>query len=193
MGITSGCTSSIAVSNVTVIITPTLTTSNDVTIFNGEQTVLSVSGNASIYSWTPSTNLSCSTCTNPIASPKTTIQYCVRGAQQTCTTSACVTVNVEAACFTNTDYSTPNAFTPNNDGNNDTYNLLGWKECITVFYIAIYDRWGEKVFDSDDVTFNWDGTYRGKLLDPAVYVYYIKAEAIRAGSIYKKGNITLIR
>ena len=81
----------------------------------------------------------------------------------------------------------------NGDGVNDEFCLKGWGECATTFYIAIYDRWGEKVFDSEDPDFCWDGKYLGVVMNTAVFVYYIKAEMINAGSITKKGNITLLK
>ena len=96
-------------------------------------------------------------------------------------------------CYSNTDYTTPNAFTPNGDDANDEFCLQGWSDCTVSFYVAIFDRWGEKVFDSHDPGFCWDGTYLGLPLNTAVFVYYIKADVLKIGTITKKGNITLIR
>ncbi|MFY9309532.1 MAG: gliding motility-associated C-terminal domain-containing protein [Bacteroidia bacterium] len=87
----------------------------------------------------------------------------------------------------------PNAFSPNNDGHNDLFILQGWKKRITEFSIIIYNRWGEKVFESDDPERGWDGTYNGKLMDAGVFVYYINATLINGEKIIKKGNISLIR
>ena len=87
----------------------------------------------------------------------------------------------------------PNAFTPNGDGVNDFIEVYGNKEEFTYLSVDIYDRWGEKVFESTDAGFKWDGTYRGTPLPPGVYVYML-AITFRSGqSISNKGGITLIR
>ena len=56
----------------------------------------------------------------------------------------------------------------------------------------IFDRWGEKVFETTDPTSCWNGTYKGRLLDPAVFVYYAKVTFNGGVSVDKKGNVTLI-
>jgi gliding motility-associated-like protein len=66
---------------------------------------------------------------------------------------------------------------------------MGVKELT--FYI--YDRWGEKVFESTDPANGWDGTYKNKPMNSAVYVYYLKAVLIDGNTVDKKGNITLVR
>ncbi|MES2284987.1 MAG: gliding motility-associated C-terminal domain-containing protein [Bacteroidota bacterium] len=91
------------------------------------------------------------------------------------------------------ELTTPNAFSPNNDGRSDLFILQGWEKCITSFYFAIFNRWGEKVFETENIAEGWDGTYKGKPLDPAVFVYYIKAKDLTGEEVNKKGNISLIR
>jgi gliding motility-associated-like protein len=57
----------------------------------------------------------------------------------------------------------------------------------------IYNRWGQKMFETSDPKVGWDGTFRGKQLPPDVYGFYLLANCID-GSIYRKqGNVTLIR
>jgi gliding motility-associated-like protein len=96
-------------------------------------------------------------------------------------------------CFSNNTYDVPNAFSLNGDGQNDEFCLKGWNGCMNSFEIKIYNRWGEKVYESIDPDFCWNGVYQGRLLDPAVFLYYIKATTTFSESITKKGNITLIR
>ena len=57
----------------------------------------------------------------------------------------------------------------------------------------LYDRWGEKVFETHDVNVGWDGTYKGKPVDPAVYAYYVELTTGDDKKIVQKGDITLIR
>ena len=85
----------------------------------------------------------------------------------------------------------PNAFTPNDDGENDVLYLRG--KNLSDLYLAIYDRWGELVFETQDQEIGWDGTYKGKLAEPAVFVYYLEAECIDGQEYFKKGNVSLIR
>ncbi len=88
----------------------------------------------------------------------------------------------------------PNAFTPNGDGNNDIiYAQSSIIDDTEEFILRIYNRWGEKVFETNDITQGWDGTWRGKKLDPDVYDYYMEGFCVDGQSFLIQGNITLIR
>jgi gliding motility-associated-like protein len=87
-------------------------------------------------------------------------------------------------------YGFPNAFTPNQDGLNDEY-IPNMDECTEIKVFAIYDRWGEKVFETNQQK-GWNGFYKGKPAPLSVYLYY--AELITPWGIkIHKGNFTLIR
>ena len=88
----------------------------------------------------------------------------------------------------------PNAFTPNGDGNNDYFSVYGEKEDWKEFSIKVFDRWGEKVFESGDENFQWDGKYKGRLMDPQVFVWEIHLTYLNnhTDKLYK-GSVTLIR
>jgi gliding motility-associated-like protein len=73
----------------------------------------------------------------------------------------------------------PNAFTPNGDGNNDYFEIFGNLFAINTLNVKVFDRLGNKVFESNEIHFKWDGTYKDKILTPAVFVYVVKA------SLYK--------
>jgi gliding motility-associated-like protein len=85
-------------------------------------------------------------------------------------------------------------FTPNNDGNNDFFEVFGNKEAWKQFNVEVFNRWGEKVYDSDDMNFKWDGIYKGVAAPPAVYVYVIHITYLDnyTDKIYK-GSVTLVR
>lgn len=85
----------------------------------------------------------------------------------------------------------PNAFTPNGDGENDVLYVRGRN--ITDLYFAIFNRWGEKVFETTDQTKGWDGNFRDRSSDPAVFDYYLKYECEGGVKYFQKGNVTLIR
>lgn len=151
---------------------------------------LTASG-AMTYSWTVGTALTCSACPMPVVSPTETTQYCVDAANLACVTSSCIDVFVDLKV--NHNSSLPNAFTPNGDGVNDKFCLQGWDACNKEFNITIFNRWGEKVFESNDPSFCWDGVYKGQLLSSDVFVYSVTATYKDNSQEVKKGNITLIR
>jgi gliding motility-associated-like protein len=57
----------------------------------------------------------------------------------------------------------------------------------------IFNRWGETVFESFDRATGWDGTFRGKKLDPDVYDYYLEVTCIGGDEDIVKGNITVLK
>lgn len=186
----TGCTAAAtSTASIVVLPLPTLTVSPGINIYPGANTTLSVSGGPS-YTWTPSSYLSCVNCDQPVASPPDNIQYCVASQLNGCVATKCIDITV--TCEIGYDHSVPNAFTPNGDGHNDAFCLQGFTDCITNFSVMIFDRWGEKVFESNDPSFCWDGVYKGQLMNAAVFVYVIKATK-KKEQINKKGNITLIR
>ncbi|NSW45331.1 MAG: gliding motility-associated C-terminal domain-containing protein [Bacteroidales bacterium] len=167
---------------------PTLTLTHDTTIIIGMSLPLQVSG-AHTYIWTPVTYLSCTSCNNPNTRPSETIEYCVEGINTFgCSDTACVVVTVDKECG---ETFVPSAFSPNGDGNNDILYVRG--KCIKSMNFTIFNRWGEKVFESYDPDNGWDGTFRGKELDTGVFVYVLKAEYYNGVIINQKGNITLVR
>ncbi len=85
----------------------------------------------------------------------------------------------------------PTGFTPNNDGANDILYIRS--NFITEVYLTIYDRWGEKLFETNDIKKGWDGIFKGKLLDQGVYGYYMTFKCNNGEESFKKGNITLMR
>jgi gliding motility-associated-like protein len=86
----------------------------------------------------------------------------------------------------------PNTFTPNNDGFNDVFKVRGPQ--FESFYFAVYNRWGQLVFETTDITQGWDGIYNGKLADPGVFGYYARMKCnADSEEVFKKGNVTLIR
>lgn len=85
----------------------------------------------------------------------------------------------------------PTGFTPNNDGANDILYIRS--NFVTEVYLTIYDRWGEKLFETNDINKGWDGMFKGKLLDQGVYGYYLTYTCNNGEQSFKKGNITLMR
>ena len=84
----------------------------------------------------------------------------------------------------------PNAFTPNGDGTNDTFGAKG--DGIIEFNIQIFNRWGELVFESNDINKQWDGIYKGEKAETGAYAYSITAVGEKTNQINKSGSVTLI-
>ncbi|MBK9192482.1 MAG: gliding motility-associated C-terminal domain-containing protein [Crocinitomicaceae bacterium] len=167
---------------------PVLTISSDTTILNGGEASLWVNGGVS-YLWTPFTDLSCDDCANPIADPLDTTVYCVTAADiNGCQATACTTVRVEIICG---QIFVPNAFSPNFDDENDI--LCVYNNCMESMTFAVYDRWGEKVFETSSMNVCWDGTFREKPMSTGIYVYKLEGTLITGTKVSQSGNVTLVR
>jgi len=83
------------------------------------------------------------------------------------------------------------AFSPNGDGSNDVLFVRG--NGVVELDFFVYNRWGEKVFESHNVNYGWDGTFKGKLLNSEVFVYYVHAVSRQGVEIEMKGDVSLIR
>jgi gliding motility-associated-like protein len=92
-------------------------------------------------------------------------------------------------CFLSHIYL-PNVFSPNGDGQNDILFVRG--EGIQFLDFVIYNRWGQKVFETNSQNTGWDGTFKGKLCDPGVFAYYVKASFFNGNEVIQNGSITLV-
>lgn len=165
---------------------------DDDTIYLDQTTVLHVIPGYKDYEWIIPNELSCVFCTDPIAKPERPTLYKVKAKNADgCEGEAIVRVFVILPKCDETDVYIPNAFSPNGDSNNDVFRIQS--NFIDKVEMSIYDRWGEKVFETKDKNTWWDGTYKGKLLPPDVYGYYFKVKCKGDLNYFKKGNVTLIR
>ncbi len=182
---------------ITVNTTPTAGVSPDITITQGTSTTIVATGGGT-YLWNDGS-------TTPLitVSPNQTTQYCVTVSNGICTDSVCMRVIVDMVCG---ELFVPNAFSPNNDLSNDRFRVkVGNIACVQDVQLVVFDRWGEKVFEAtapqfacsdnpSDNTAGWDGTYNGKALDNAVFVYYLTIKLSNSTDVIKqKGNVSLIR
>jgi gliding motility-associated-like protein len=85
----------------------------------------------------------------------------------------------------------PDAFSPNNDGQNDELEV--YSNFLESIELRIFNRWGEQVYSTTDINFKWDGTYKGKELTPDVYGYYMRVVCTPNKPYFRKGNITLFK
>lgn len=85
----------------------------------------------------------------------------------------------------------PNAFTPNGDGLNDVFGAAG--EGISEFTMQVFNRWGNLVFETNDMRRQWDGTYKGEKAELGVYVYQVMAKGPKSYMIKRQGSVTLVQ
>ncbi|MFZ5551909.1 MAG: gliding motility-associated C-terminal domain-containing protein [Bacteroidota bacterium] len=161
---------------------------SDVTIEQGDSIQISATGGVS-YVWSPATGLSCTNCQSPYASPTTTTTYYVTGTDASgCVGTDSITVYVDLPCG---KIFVPNAFSPNGDYANDKLCVMGG--CIIELNFQIFDRWGEKVFETTSTNICWDGTLRDKPMNGAVFFYYLSAVLDNGETVVQSGNISLIK
>lgn len=181
----NGCT---ATTTLTAVNTPgpTASAGADVTIVSGTSATLTATGGGT-YLWNTGETTSSIT-----VSPTTTTDYCVTVTDGNgCTESACVRVTVDIMCG---ELFVPNAFSPNGDLNNDVFRVKIDPSCVLEMSLSVYDRWGEKIIELTDPTQFWDGTFKGKQLDNAVFVYYLNITLTNSSEeIKKSGNVSLIK
>ena len=180
-------------SNFSVIVTVNplpilnLTKSNDINCAQNTAK-LNVSG-AAQYIWDAASSLNSLVIPNPLASPIITTEYIVTGIDS----NGCINKNKIAVLVSldNNKFDLPNAFTPNGDGKNDCFGLKNFGTSQKIYFI-IYSRWGEKMFETDNVNTCWNGRYKGQIVEAGNYVYFVRAKTA-CGEIVRKGNVILIR
>ncbi len=144
------------------------------------------------YQWLPDTSLNDLNIYNPIATPAESTSYFLNYTNQFgCESQAEVRVLVFVPQCDEPYVFFPTAFSPNGDGENETLRLYG--NPIDEAYWAIFNRWGEKVFETNDLNGEWDGTYKGKALSPDVFGYFLQVKCIDGQELFKKGNVTILR
>jgi len=147
-----------------------------------------------LVSWLPTIGLNCNDCIDPIVLTydhyteyTATVSY-EGGDGELCTANSNTIIVVE----NNLELFIPNAFTPGSfDDMNNVFEVFG--EGIEYVTMQIFNRWGEKIFESSNQRVSWDGTFKGELQNPGVYTYYVNVEYLDGKVIDRKGSITLIR
>jgi gliding motility-associated-like protein len=147
---------------------------------------------ATSYSWTPTYGLSCDTCPDPLfipVDPDTvrTVYTLTATYYNGCTVSASDTLLARTYNLV----AIPDAFSPNGDGVNDIFYIPAWS--VREFHITIYNRWGVKVFETDDIHAGWDGTYRGAPQPSEVYPFFFTVSHFDGKTESHEGTVTLFR
>lgn len=166
---------------------------DDSVVFGGESTTLHVTPipNAG-FSWTPRTGVASPTDSTTLVTVLDTTTYYITVTDSIgCTHTDSVKVcGIEVDCGEGNIFI-PNVFTPNGDGINDELCFRG--EWVKEFHIAIFNRWGELLYESNDLSQCWDGRYKDNWCQPGVYTYtcHVRCEADKVSEF--KGDVTIIR
>ncbi|HEX8516404.1 MAG TPA: PKD domain-containing protein [Bacteroidia bacterium] len=164
----------------------------DTTIVLGDSAMLPISNadGTILFTWTPPDGLSCLQCSNPSARPLEEMTYMLYAEDIFGCTNATYYFNIDI--HPEIFVELPTTFTPNGDGVNDVIYVKGWgiKELQS---FQIYNRWGELVFESNDLVLGWDGFYKGILQNNDVYVYKVRAMSWSDQELSKEGHINLMR
>ncbi len=141
--------------------------------------------------WEPSAIFSCDTCLSTIALPtKSTTVEVTFAHRSGCTYGSRFLISLRKA----SDFYVPNVFSPNGDGINDFWSFVPPGGIERFEEVLIFDRWGNQLADWKDVpNVAWDGTFRGKALNPAVFAYYIRFFDSSGERVEKIGDVTLVR
>lgn len=175
---------------------PTVDAGPDQRVLAGSEVQLQAVGtDIATLEWWPNESLSCADCPNPVTTMTVNTTFHVDVASSHgCRASD--TTRVIIYCD-NSMVFIPNSFTPNGDGKNDVFYPRG-QGLKVIKTFRIYNRWGELLFEKDNFNLNdeqygWDGSYKGDIPKPDVYVYLIEAVCYTGDDVFIKGDVTIIR
>lgn len=188
---TNACVSDAVIKNINVIASPKRQ-AWDTTIYVGETATLNSDlGSDYSYKWTPLTHLSCGNCPAPVSSSTANIIYSVQ-------------ITDYLNCFIDTNtfrvivkpsyvVEVPGAFTPNGDGVNDIIYAVGMG-IKKLNYFRVYNRWGQLLFETNDIKQGWDGKHNDVPQNMETYVYQVSVQYyLNDKTEEKTGTFKLLR
>ncbi len=173
----------------TTIVSPGMTRS-DTTIRFGMEVDLKGTG-AFSYEWSPPYMISNLHSANTTVYPHQTNMYILTGCNSRgCCSNDTINVVVIDDCG---EMFVPNAFSPNgrDDAENETLKVYGY--CLESLTFQVFNRWGQKVWETTDQSIGWDGTFHGEPLNTGVFVYRLEGKDFKGKGYSLKGNVSLIR
>lgn len=172
--------------DITVFATPTVDAGSDKTILTGGEITLdaTATGKNLTYKWSPSTGLNQDDILNPTASPTKDIVYTLTATSD----EGCILAD-EVAVKVLEFPEIPNAFTPNGDGVNDTWNIK-YLDSYPSSTVKVFNRYGKEVFFSAQKYVPWDGKQNGQYLPEGMYYYMITANG---GELKYSGSLLLVK
>lgn len=174
--------------DITVYPEPFVIANPDQTIIIGTDATLSASGDPGDFYWSPIDDVDCPTCQFTTADPiQSTTYYVTLTDTNGCSATDSTVVFVEVV----EAVGVPSAFSPNGNGNNDMLFVEG--SGIESMIFQVFNRYGQKVFETDNMEQGWDGTLNGKELNPGVFTYVLRYKYYAKETQMLTGTITLIK
>ena len=190
---TTNCRGDEIVANATVYVElPPTVSIIDEEVNGTDSTKLSAQADKSLETllWSGS-GVNCPDCETITVDPNSTSIYILVGASENgCKDSDDFTIERQENCVSGLPL-VANIIMPDGDGYND-YLELQYEEIVSIEVLRVYNRWGELIFETHDMNNKWDGTFRGKLVNPGVYVYYVSGQCPNQEKFFRKGNVTLL-
>ena len=154
---------------------------------NGSTNIYNSPDTNIVYIWNPSYSLTVQNTSNPVAQPVQTTTYTLSASNYYCTQHNEMTITVEGS-----DLTIPERFSPNNDGVNDVFEIVGIEQYPNCF-MRIYDRWGQEIYQKIAYSYEnaWDGKGISRDVTPGVYFYVLELRDENDQII--KGSITIVR
>jgi gliding motility-associated-like protein len=174
---------------ITVHDSPTVAAQFDTIIdLGGYADLVAISPNNVVYNWMPSLNVDCDTCSiTQVQAQETTAYVVTATSPNECFATDTILVQVNFI----EGLGVPTAFSPNGDGTNDEFYVKGFG--IQTMTFSVYNRYGEKVFETTEQSIGWDGTFRNKAQPPGAYVWVLDYVLLEGSKGVKKGGVTLVR
>jgi gliding motility-associated-like protein len=143
--------------------------------------------------WTPPKSVNCDTCLTTFSRVRqsSTVRFFAKDARD-----CPVQQDIKFLVDPNRRVYMPTAFSPNSDKTNDVFTLYGDGNLALILNLKIFDRWGEQVFTGENLKPNvegWDGTFKGQVLPPDVYVFWAKLRFKDGEDVIFKGDVTLVK
>lgn len=188
--VSNDCFSDTAEVDVTIRPLPIVDAGLDTLIYRNTPAILSGTANVSYIYWYPGQYIeSPFQLTTPATPLNTTMYYLYAISEYGCSNFDSVLVTVDG----HTELLLPTAFSPNGDGLNDLFRIARYLNIETLMEFAVYDRWGGKVFSTQNINIGWDGRYNGHDMDIGTYVWTVAARTYDGEDIVRSGNVTLVR
>lgn len=152
-------------------------------------TLLEARLGATTYLWSPSTGLNNPNIQSPIFNHNAQIEYLIKlNFPGNCSTVDTLLVRVQRAI----NIEVPKAFSPNGDNHNDYLEifLIGIKE---LRFFRVFNRWGQLLFETNNISQLWDGTYKGKKQPADTYVWIAEGIDVNGKSVIRRGQTILLR
>ncbi len=108
----------------------------------------------------------------------------------------CKSTDTVQILWSGTPFYLPNAFTPNGDGLNDSFKAIPRYDYVNKYHLNIYNRWGQRIYETTDINSGWDGSYKGSPCIIGAYVYHIVYEEFGQQPVESKvveGTVVLVR